>query len=378
MKLRMKQHLINIYRLGIKELFSLRYDPVMVFLIIYSFTFSIYMIANGAALGVNNAAIAIVDEDHSQLSRRINDALLAPQFLPAAQLGLNEIDAAMDAGHYTFVIDIPPDFQADIKAGHRPVIQLNVDATAMGMAGTGAGYIHRIIIHEVTVFLKGVGAKEPVTIVTRARFNPNMEPSWFDTVMEIANNITLLAIMLTGAALIREREHGTIEHLLVMPLSPIEIMLAKVWANGLAILLAASFSLYVVVQGLLAIPIIGSIPLFLAGTIVYLFSVTALGIFLATLARSMPQFGLLALLVFIVMIMLSGTHSSFESMPVLLQGIMQLSPSTHYVSFTKAVLFRGAGLDVVWFDFVAIFIIGSVLFFSALARFRKTVTLTQG
>jgi len=374
----MKQHLINIYRLGIKELFSLRYDPVMVFLIIYSFTFSIYMIAQGAALGVNNAAVAIVDEDHSQLSRRINDALLAPQFLPAAQIGLDEIDAAMDAGQYTFVIDIPPDFQADIKAGHRPVIQLNVDATAMGMAGTGAGYIHRIIIHEVTVFLKGAGAKEPVTVVTRARFNPNMEPSWFDTVMEIANNISLLAIMLTGAALIREREHGTIEHLLVMPLSPVEIMLAKVWANGLAILLAASFSLYVVVQGLLAIPIIGSIPLFLTGTIVYLFSVTALGIFLATLARSMPQFGLLALLVFIVMIMLSGAHSPLESMPVLLQSIMQLSPSTHYVSFTKAVLFRGAGLDVVWFDFVAIFIIGSVLFFSALARFRKTVTLTQG
>jgi len=370
----MKQRLINIYRLGIKELFSLRYDRVMVFLIFYSFTFSIYMIAKGNITGVVNAAVAIVDEDRSQLSRRISDALLAPQFLPPAQLGLDEIDAAMDAGRYTFVIDIPPDFEADLKAGRQPVIQLNVDATAMGMAGTGAGYIHRIIAHEVTVFLKGSVPKEPVTIVTRARFNPNMDSSWFDTVMEVSNNITLLAIMLTGAALIREREHGTIEHLLVMPLTPIEIMLAKVWANGLAILVAATFSLTVIVQVLLEIPITGSIPLFLSGTILYLFSVTSLGIFLATLARSMPQFGLLALLVFIVMNMLSGVHTPLDNMPVILQNIMLFSPSTHFVSFSKSILFRGAGIDVVWFDFVIISIIGLVFFFAALIRFRKTVT----
>jgi len=374
MKQWLRQRLINIYRLGIKELFSLRYDPVMVFLIFYSFTFSIYMIAKGNVTGVVNAAVAIVDEDRSQLSRRINDALLAPQFLPPAQIALNEIDTAMDAGRYTFVIDIPPDFQADLKAGRQPVVQLNVDATAMGMAGTGAGYIHRIITHEVAVFLKGREPKQPVTIVTRARFNPNMDSSWFDTVMEVSNNITLLAIMLTGAALIREREHGTIEHLLVMPLTPVEIMLAKVWANGLAILVAASFSLYVVVQGLLEIPIIGSIPLFLAGAVLYLFSVTSLGIFLATLARSMPQFGLLALLVFIVMNMLSGVHTPLDNMPVLLRNIMLFSPSTHFVNFSKVILFRGAGLDVVWFDFVTISMIGSAFFFAALARFRKTVT----
>lgn len=370
----MKQRLINIYRLGIKELFSLRYDPVMVFLIIYSFTFVIYMTAKGNVTGVVNAAVAIVDEDRSQLSRRINDALLAPQFLPPAQIGLNEIDTAMDAGRYTFVIDIPPDFQADIKAGRQPVVQLNVDATALGMAGIGAGYIHRIIAHEVTVFLKGSEPKQPVTIVTRARFNPNMESFWFATVMEVTNNITLLAIMLTGAALIREREHGTIEHLLVMPLTAVEIMLAKVWANGLAILVAASFSLYVIVQGLLEIPIIGSIPLFLAGAVLYLFSVTSLGIFLATLARSMPQFGLLALLVFIVMNMLSGVLTPLDDMPMLLRNIMLFSPSTHFVSFSKAILFRGAGLDVVWFDFVTISMIGSAFFFAALMRFRKTVT----
>ena len=373
----MRHRLINIYRLGIKELFSLRYDPVMVFLIVYSFTFSVYEVATGAAPGVINAAVAIVDEDRSQLSRRIHDALLAPQFQPPAQISVGEIDAAMNAGRYTFIIDIPPGFQADVMTGRQPVIQLNADATAMGMAGTGAGYIHRIIAEEVSDFLKGGGLKEPVKIVTHARFNPNLDSCWFQSVMEIINNITLLAIMLTGAALIREREHGTIEHLLVMPLTPAEIMIAKVWANGLVIVIAATFSLYLVVQGLLAVPIAGSIPLFVAGAAIYLFSVTALGILLATLARSMPQFGLLALLVFIVMIMLSGGSSPMESMPEWLQIVMQLTPSTHFISLAQAVLFRGAGFDVVWPDFVAVTATGAVFFFAALVRFRKTITVTR-
>lgn len=373
----MRQSLGNIYRLGVKELYSLRYDPVMMFLIIYSFTFSVYMVSQSATIGVVNAAVAIVDEDHSQLSRRIGDALLPPQFLPPTQINVGEIDAAMDAGRYTFVINIPPDFQADVMSGRQPVIQLNVDATAMGMAGTGAGYIHRIIISEVSAFLKGGEPQEPVKVVTRARFNPNLNAGWFQSVMEIINNITLLAIMLTGAALIREREHGTIEHLLVMPLTPYEIMIAKVWANGLVIVFAATLSLYAIVKGLLAVPIAGSITLFVLGAAIYLFSVTALGILLATLARSMPQFGLLAQLVFIIMIMLSGGSSPMDSMPRALQIVMQFSPSTHFISLAQAVLFRGAGLDVVWPDFVAVTATGAVFFLIALARFRKTITVAN-
>ena len=373
----MWKRLTNIYRLGVKELYSLRYDPVMVFLIVYSFTFAVYEVAASSAAGVVNAAVGIVDEDNSQLSRRIRDALLPPRFQAPVLIGLEEIDAAMDGGRYTFVMDIPMDFQADVMAGRQPVIQLNVDATAMGMAGAGASYIYRIINEEVGAFFGAEQHHGPVKILTRARFNPNLESAWFDSVMEIVNHITLLAIMLTGAALIREREHGTIEHLLVMPLTPAEILLAKVWANGLVIVLAAVFSLYAVVRGALAVPIAGSIPLFVAGAAIYLFSVTSLGILLATLARSMPQFGLLALLVFIVMIMLSGGSTPLDSMPQWLQVVMLFSPSTHFISLAQAVLFRDAGLDVVWPDFVAVTITGIVFFFAALTRLRKTITVTR-
>jgi ABC-2 type transport system permease protein len=154
-------------------------------------------------------------------------------------------------------------------------------------------------------------------------------------------------------------------------------MIAKVWANGLVIVIAATLSLKLVIQGLLDVPIAGSIPLFVSGMVVYLFSVTALGIFLATLVRSMPQFGLLAFPVFMVMNLLSGGTTPLDSMPEVLQHVMQLSPSTHFVSFAQAILYRGAGFDVVWREFAVIFLSGSVFFIGALFRFRKTISAVQ-
>ena len=375
----MRERLENIYRLGVKELFSLRHDAVMVFLIVYAFTYAIYAPARQASTEVHNAAVAIVDEDDSPLSRRICDALLPPRFLPSVPLTVQKIDAAMDTGRYTFVLDIPPDFQTDVVRGRRPALQLNVDATAMTQAGTGAGYIQNIIAQELTAFLGGQAstATPPVAIVIRAQFNPNLEVSPFMGVVQLVNSITLLAMFLAGAALIREREHGTIEHLLVMPLTPTEIMLAKIWANGLVIVVATTLSLWFVVQWGLGLAIAGSLALFVAGVIIYLFAIASLSIFLATLARSMPQFALLAFPLFIIMNLLSGGNTPLDSMPQFLQTVMQGSPSTHFVSVAQAILYRGAGFDVVWREFAATAAIGAVCFVGALLRFRKALTSMQ-
>lgn len=375
----MWRRLQNIFRLGVKEIFSLRRDVVMVVLIIFTFTYAVYTPARHAQTELKNASVAIVDEDHSTLSQRIRDALLEPYFKPPVLLDIDQIDAVMDSGQYTFVIDIPPDFEADLLTRRQPTVQVNVDATAMTQAGHGATYIQRIIKQEIEDFTRSGEAppQPPVSQIIRVEFNPNVQSRWFLGVMQLVNMITLLAIILSGAALIREREHGTIEHLLVMPLTPAEIMIAKVWANGLVIVIAATLSLKLVIQGLLGVPIAGSIPLFVAGMVIYLFSVTALGIFLATLVRSMPQFGLLAFPVFMVMNLLSGGTTPLDSMPALLQHVMQLSPSTHFVSFAQAILYRGAGFDVVWREFSVIFLSGTVFFLGALVRFRKTISMAQ-
>ncbi|GAB5467575.1 MAG: ABC transporter permease [Rhodospirillales bacterium] len=368
-----------VLRLGVKELYSVARDPVLMILILYSFTFAIYTVAQGVQTEVHNAAIAVVDEDRSVVSNRIRGAFQPPQFQPAALIGIGEIDAVLDGGHYSFVLDIPPDFQADLLAGRYPEIQLNVDATAMTLAGNGAAYIQNIVQQELLDFAtrSGGGPTPPVTLVVRAFFNPNLDSTWFMAVMQIVNNVTIMAVILSGAAVIREREHGTLEHLLVMPVTPAEIMLAKVWANGLVILLAAVLSLYAVVQGLLDVPIAGSIGLFAVGSALYLFAVTALGIMLSTIATTMPQFGLLSIPVFVVLNLLSGGSTPLESMPETLQTVMQFAPTAHFIKFAQAVLYRGADLSVVWPSLLAVGAIGAVFFAAALLRFRATMAAAQ-
>ncbi|EER58647.1 ABC-2 type transporter [Acidovorax delafieldii 2AN] len=366
----------NVWRLGIKELWSLVRDPMMLVLIAYTFTVSIYVAATAMPEGLHKAAIAIVDEDDSPLSARIVGSFYPPQFITPRLITLAEMDAGMDNGHYTFVLDIPPNFQREVLAGLTPSIQLNVDATRMSQAFTGSGYVQQIVAAEVSEFVQRYrgGTQLPVDLNVRMRFNPNLEHAWFGALMEIINNVTMLSIILTGAALIREREHGTIEHLLVMPVTPGEIMLAKVWSMGLVVLLAALVALVFVVQGALHVPVQGSVLLFMGLAALHLFATTSMGIFLATVARSMPQFGMLLVLTLVPLQLLSGGVTPRESMPTLVQNVMLAAPTTHFVTAAQAILYRGAGLDVVWPQWLAILAIGGVLFTASLARFRKTIS----
>lgn len=365
----------TIFWLGLKELQSLRADPVLVFLILYTFSYAVYAVAKGVTFEVENAAVAIVDEDHSDLSRKIAGAVLPPHFKEADQISAADVGPLLDRGRYIFVIEIPPRYEKDLLEGKTPEIGMAVDATAMAIAGNGSAYLQSIIASEVSVFLSRSGVSDggSVNVVTRALFNPNLQSSWFNAVMQVINNVTMLSVILTGAALIREREHGTIEHLLVMPVRPSEVMLAKIWANGMVIVVASLMSLLFIVEWALGVPIAGSIVLFAFGAVLYQFSVTALGILLATFTTSMPQFGLLVIPVLIVMNLLSGSTTPMEGMPYWLQYAMQIAPSTHFVAFSQAILYRGAGLDVVWPTLLWLAGIGILYFSLALGRFRRNI-----
>ena len=371
--------LANIYRLGLKELKSLWADKVLLLLICWAFSGAIYTAATATSQELHNAPVAVVDEDQSPLSRRIVGAFYKPYFRQPATLTLAELDREMDLGTYNFTLVIPNHFQHDVLAGRQPEVQLNIDATIMSQAFIGATYIKSIALGEVNEYLTGqrAGADLPIRLVPRVRYNPNLTGVWFGGVMEVINNVTMLTIILVGAAFIREREHGTIEHLLVMPLTPFEIMMAKIWANGLAVLIGVTFALTVMVQQVLRVPIAGSVPLFLAAAACYLFSAASIGIFLGTLARSMPQLGLLIILSIIPLMMLSGGVTPRESMPAIVQNIMLAAPATYFVRLAQAILYRGAGFDVIWRDLLAMTGVGAVFFGVALVRFRKAVTQTQ-
>ncbi|MER1967043.1 ABC transporter permease [Castellaniella sp. GW247-6E4] len=365
----------TIWWLGIKELWSLWRDPVMLVLIAFSFTVSVYTAATAIPETLHHVPIAIVDEDHSPLSQQITAAFYPPQFLSPAMIGQEQVDPGMDTGRYTFALNIPPNFQRNVLAGRTAEIQINVDATRMSQAFTGNAHIQQIIQGEIEAFMRArrPASVPPVELVLRARFNPALENAWFGSLMQIINQITMLSLILTGAALIREREHGTIEHLLVMPVTPNQIMLSKVWSMSLVVLVAAALSLNGIVRGLLQVPIEGSLPLFFVGTTLHLFAMTAMGIWLATLARNMPQFGMLMILILLPLQMLSGGSTPRESMPPFVQDLMLAAPTTHFVELGQAILYRGAGFSVVWPAFLSLLAIGSIMFYLSLRRFRTAI-----
>ena len=371
--------LANIFHLGIKEFRSLYRDPAMLVLIVFAFSIGIYSAARSQPETLQSAPIAIVDEDRTPLSMRMTDSLYPPYFQKPTVTSQQDADLGIDTGRYSFSIDIPPNFQSDVIAGRNPGLQLNVDGTLVSQAYIGAGYIQSIVSGEVSDFVQRYRAVAPLPsgLEPRTLFNPNLTQAWFTAVMELINNVTMLSIILSGAALVREREHGTIEHLLVMPLTPFQIVASKVWSMGVVVLLAATFGLEVMVKGVIGVVISGSIPLFLLGLLLTLLATTSMGIFLGTIARSMPQFGLLVILVLLPLDVLSGSLTPRESMPMFVQKIMLIAPTTHFVSLSQAILYRGAGFSVVWPQFLSIIGIAVLFFAAALFRFRKSIGTMQ-
>ena len=307
----------TIWHLTVKEWRSLFGDPMLVLMIVFVFSATIYSVAKGVSSDVKNATVAIIDADRSALSYQIRDAIQAPFFKPPVDIRREEVDKAMDAGDYIFVLDIPPGFQRDVLAGRSPDVQLLIDATTMTQAGVGASYLTQIFQRQISSFLQqqGAAAMMPVQPVINIEFNPNSLSEWYMPVMEVGNMITLLSLVLVGAAVIRERERGTIEHLLVMPVNAFEIMMAKVLANGVVILAASQLSMWFMVHKIIGVPINGSLAMYAFGVGVYLFSIAALGIMLATIAPTMPQFGLLMLPVFMVLLLFSGSAAPRSNMP---------------------------------------------------------------
>jgi ABC-2 type transport system permease protein len=370
---------LNILWLGRKEMASLLSDAVMVLFVAYAFTMAIYVQATGTSTQINNASIAFVDEDESTLSKELINAFYPPYFQYPQLIAAQDVTDTMDRGRFMFIVVIPPRFEADLRAGRQPDVQVNIDATAMQQAGIGTNYIKNIINDRIASFLNRteVAPPKPINLIVRRMFNPNGISSWFISVVAIINQITLLTVVLTGAAVIREREHGTLEHLLVMPLSAFEIAMAKVWANGLVILIATAISLFLIVRMVLHVPFAGSIPLWFGGVVLYLFFTTALGIFLGTISRSMAQFALLIILVILVLMLLSGGSTPVESQPRWLQYLTFFLPSRHFISFSQVIIYRGGGFRAVWPNFLMVTVIGLAFFTYSLALFRKSIAVAK-
>ncbi|QKJ26826.1 multidrug resistance ABC transporter, permease protein [Aliarcobacter cibarius] len=370
----MLKTVLNIYNLMIKELKTVLYDKGMIIFIIYVFSVAIYIGGTKTSIEINNGSIAFVDNDKSQLSKKIIDGFFKPRFNTPDIISYYDIDGKMDSGYYTFIVLIPDGFEKDVLSSKAPEIQVNIDATRMTQAGIGSGYVKNIINEEVQNFLNSnYENKINPELVIRYKYNPNLKGEWFGSINEIINNIVMISILLSAASLVREREHGTIEHLMVMPLKSFEIMFSKILAVCIIVLIGVSFSLWFIVETLLSIPISGSIPLYLFSTFLVLFATTSMGVFIGTIVKNMPQLGMVFILTILPLMMLSGTMSPFESMPLVIQYLMKLMPTSHFVELSQAILFRDAGFSIVWVQMLDIFIVGLVFFTFTLLIFKRSL-----
>lgn len=251
---------------------------------------------------------------------------------------------------------------------------MNVDATRISQAFTGNGYITEIITEEVSAYLQGykTDTTYPVQLVMRARFNPALESFWFGSVMELINAVTMIAIILSGAALIREKERGTIEHLLAMPVSDSEIMLSKIAATGLVVWAVTLMSVYGVIQGALGCPLTA-----MCGCLWWQwrfnFCHFQYGYFYGHHCPFNAPVWPVAYIGALTLTAVVGGTTARESMPAFIQNIMLLTPNTHFVMASQGVLYRGAGISVIYPQLLALLAIGCVFYFVALKRFKSTI-----
>lgn len=374
----MKTWFKNVFYLSMKEFRSLFSDPILIALIVYLFSMAVYSIASMPTTEIKNGAVAVVDYDKSSLTYRLRDSLREPSFKKVEEINYKDIDKNMDKGNYTFIIVFPPNFEADYLKQQNPKIQVLVDATSMTLANVGSSYINQIFTSEIRNYFKQQNISLPLDPEINVLYNPNYYSSWYMGTNQISGFMTLLILLLVGAAIIREKERGTIEHLLVMPVNTSEIATAKIISNSLVLLLAATLSLIIMIKLVIGVPYpLTQLPLFILGAVVFLFSVSSLGIVMAVAAPTLPQFALICIPVYVVLNMLSGALSPVENMPTLAYVVSQFFPTTIFNDYMADIIYRHARLSDVWLNLVKLLALGSVFIVIAFRKF-KSMLAKQG
>jgi len=363
----------------LKELLQLGRDTLLIGAVIYLFTLDIFM-AGGITMDLKNATVVSHDSDHSQASRELIYRFRPPYFKLAGEIPTSrEATSLLDQGKALVVVDIPPKFQHDLIQGKPTAVQVQVDTSNTILGTLAASYSAQIIgQYGLDVALARMGLTEsafenvPMLIDQhRVWYNPNQKDAWFMTISELLTVITILAMLLPASAAVREKERGTIEQLMVTPLSPIQIMLPKVLAMTLVILLGTALSIGLIIEGIYQVPIKGSLLFFFAVTGLYTFAMSGLGLFVSTISRNLAQAAMLVIMIMMPIILLSGAWTPPEAMPMGLRQAMYLSPLYYYIEMGYAILLKGAGLDILWDSLLGLTLLGSVFFGFGVWRFRR-------
>jgi ABC-2 type transport system permease protein len=372
------------YALLRKEFLEFSRDKALIFILLWAFTGAIFTAGHGINLEVKNYPTVIMDLDNSPKSRELISRLHKPYFKILGYLkNEKELIYALDSGRASLAVVIPTDFQRKIDdASSSSKVQIIVDGTISMSATIAISYIAQIVNTyslELLEKKKNDLFYKVTTLPTidervRVEFNPNILSSWFSSLLELLNMFTMVSMLLAAAALVREKEYGTIEQLMVTPATVSEIFFSKILVNLVIILLFSFISIFLILKPVFGVPIRGSLLLFYIVAALYVFTIESLGIAIAIIANNLSQTIMLVLLVLAPMLFLSGAWTPPEAMAKWMQYLSLISPMRYFIDFGYSVLFKGNGLSYVWFDILGILIIGGSLFTFSLIWFTKKLS----
>lgn len=364
-----------------KELLQLMRDPVLLVFVLYAFTADIYNAGSGVSFQLNNVAMVLSDQDRSAVSRELAGRFMPPEFRWLASTtrpadGIRFLDESKALA----VLEIPPGFGKDLQSGKGAHLQLQIDASnsVQGFLATldASQIVARFGLEQLAtqngLALSGGNLSLPVVSNdVRVWFNPNQNDAWFMGISELLNVVTLFSMLLPAAAMVREKERGTIEQLLVSPLSPLQIMLPKIIAMLAVILGGIALGLFAILIPVFHIPVAGSLILFFVFSTAYVATLAGIGILIATVTRNMAQAGMMVILIIAPMMFLSGLWTPPEAMPVLMRWGMYISPLYYYINASYGILMKGAGLQILWPMLAGILFIGTLVRVVTMQRFRQ-------
>lgn len=363
-----------------KELMQLFRDIPLIAFLVYSFTFAIFVTGNGIKTQLRNAGLVVYDADRSVSSRELVSRFHLPYFRFDGELAHPDEELRrLDRGSSMVVLDIPARFHEALAAGEPTAVQLLVDTTNSPQGLSAAGYAARIVGQfgqEVALARNGLADSYLTSVPMilsdhRVWFNQDQNETWFESISHLLRMITIFSVLLPAAALVREKERGTVEQLLVSPLTPVQIILPKVVAMTLVILCATAVGLFGVMRPAFGVPIKGSIGLLFSLTALFIMATAGMGVFAATVTRNQAQVGMLTLLAVAPMLLLSGIFTPLEMMPAWVRHLMAFSPLRYFIEIVNGILLKGIGIEMLWTQALSMGLVGGSLFGFGLWRFRR-------
>ena len=376
----------RVVHLARKELRQTLRDPRALRVIFVAPIIQLIIFGYAVTTDVKNAATVVFDRDHTTLSRElVQDLTASGYFRLQATVGrASDLADALDHGRALVAIEIPRGFETDLASGQPATVQVLLDGTSSNTATVAQAYASQIILrfgqeHSPLVRQTGTGAQghggaglPGVDLRVRAWYNPNLESRVYNVPGVVGNLMMLMSLLLTTLAVVRERELGTLEQLMVSPLKPVEMIIGKT-LPVVGIAMVDLLIITVVATLWFQIPLRGSLAFLVVISLAYVVCGLGVGLLISTVSNTTQEAFMTMFMFFLPAMIVSGFFFPIENMPIAFQYLTLINPVAYYVKAVRAIFLKGAGIAVLWPQLAMLLLMGGGILWFASTRFRKTV-----